>query len=252
MNPNSHRGFTLVELLVVIAIIAVLAVITTAAAQYALAKAAGARGLERMHQSGTVLLSNAQENNGKMQYSKEDHEDTDDLPPLMPYNIVRKESGLKYAGAQTGTDICPSMHWDYNKLKPVSYQMNCFGVNFTLVDDPAKPGTYIANWTDATVPDAGGTPVPVKQLVLSTVTRPDLYPILLDSSDGTGNECFQIGGDSSAGGLVGLRNSGKANGLFLDGSSRMLDKADLRKAGFTSAFDNSNYSSKAPKRVNLP
>ena len=42
MNPNSHRGFTLVELLVVIAIIAVLAVITTAAAQYALAKAAGA------------------------------------------------------------------------------------------------------------------------------------------------------------------------------------------------------------------
>jgi|GEM_PF-2456890 len=248
MNLKRRRGFTLVELLVVIAIIAVLATLSTLVAQFALAKAAAARGLERIHQSGLVLLSNAQENNGKMQYSKEDYEDIAGQPPLMPYNIIRNGEGLRYIGAQIDTDICTHMHWDSKKLPPLNYQDNCFGINYTLVPDKVNPSIYVANWTDGTVSVPGGTQVSVKTLILTTVTRPDAYPILLDSSDSSGNECFQIGGDSSAGGFVGLRNSGKANAYFLDGSSRMLDKADLLKAGFDSALDNSV---KPPKSVNL-
>jgi len=244
LNPKSRRGFTLIELLVVIAIIAVLAVLATMVAQFALAKAAGARGLERIRQSGLVLLSNAQDNGGKMQYSAGAYDDIDGQPAFMPYNIIRKEEGLIYIGAQADTNICTHMHWDYVKLKPAIYQQNCFGVNYTLVPDITNPGVNIANWTDGTVTVAGGAQVAVKTLILTTVTRPDAYPILLDSSDSLGNECFQIGGD--AGGLVGLRNSGKANGFFLDGSSRVLDKVDLKKAGFTEAYDNTVKPPKEP------
>jgi len=40
--------------------------------------------------------------------------------------------------------------------------------------------------------------------------------------------------------LVGLRNSGRAHGYFLDGSARELSPADLKQAGFTKVYDNSN------------
>ena len=50
-------------------------------------------------------------------------------------------------------------------------------------------------------------------------------------------EIFRIIGSNND--RVGLRNVGKANASFLDGSGRMLAPADLKKAGFTKAFDNS-------------
>lgn len=235
------RGFTLVELLIVIAIVAVLATLATMAAQMGLAKAAGARALSNLRQSGAVLLADAMEKGGKMQYSV-DASGTG--IGQLPYNIVRRELGLRWGSKdETGNpELCPIMHWNAAKLKPASYEQNCFGVNLTNVTDNS------VEWKDeqltATDPVAGQ--FAAKTLVLANVMRPASYPFLLDSSNNRGEESFQI--SDSGGGAVGLRNSGKANAYFLDGSAHPMDKIELKNAGFSKAFDNKTA---PPKSVSL-
>jgi len=43
-------------------------------------------------------------------------------------------------------------------------------------------------------------------------------------------------------------NAGKANAFMFDGSARLMDKADLKKAGFSKAYDNSKT---PPKLITL-
>jgi predicted pyridoxine 5'-phosphate oxidase superfamily flavin-nucleotide-binding protein len=71
---------------------------------------------------------------------------------------------------------------------------------------------------------------------------------LIDSSTAIGMEIFRI--EEKFGDCVGLREAGgtKASAFLFDGSARHLDKADLKKAGFTKAYDNSTPS---PKSVTL-
>lgn len=231
-----HRGFSLVELLVVIAIIAVLAALVTMIARSALEKSAGAKALLNLRQSGGMLLAAAQENNGKFQYS---WEDGDGASSLLPYNIIRKELNLRWGGpGESGSpELCEIMHWNASKLKPRNYELNCFGVNFTDVIDPADAGQYLVEWKEeaftSTEPPATFT---THTLLQTTVSRPEAYPILMDSSDGRGEETFRI--DAAQSGFPGLRNDGRANAYFLDGSARSLDRIALKKVGFNRACDN--------------
>lgn len=240
-----RQGFTLVELLVVIVIVASLAALIVLVAQAALAKAASAKALANLTQSGTALLSVAMEQNGKLQYS-------DDVGgsgvSQLPYNIIRQELGLRWGDVgETGQPvICEIMHWNFERVKPKKYEENCFGVNFTNVPDSSESG-FLAKWNEEEITtEKSGTPFKVKTLMLSVVNRPGAYPFLLDSSNATGDEYFQI--LESGSGAVGLRNAGKANAFFLDGSARTLDKVDLKKAGFTKAYDNKTT---PPKSVSL-
>lgn len=121
------------------------------------------------------------------------------------------------------------MHWDSSKLKPLVYRKNCFGVNFTT-DIPEE-----VTWLEEIMPESGN--YKVKTLVLAAVARPDNYPLLIDLSDSKGDEILQI--LESVGGSVGLCNSGKAHGYFLDGSARELNPVDLKAAGFSKIYDNS-------------
>lgn len=235
LKSTIHRqGFTLVELLVVIVIVASLAALITMVAQAALAKAASSKALSNLRQSGTIFLASATEKNGKMQFT--DDAGGSDLS-LLPYNVVRQELGLRWGSSgETGQpQICEIMHWNFEKVKPKKYEENCFGVNFTNLPDSEN----LDEWTVDEV-------TKVKTLVLARISRPGAYPFLLDSSNSTGDEYFQI--LDSGSGAVGLRNSGKANAYFLDGSARSLDRADLKKAGFTKAYDNKTT---PPKSVTL-
>lgn len=248
LQPKStiHRqGFTLIELLVVIAIVASLAALITLVAQAALAKAASAKALSNLRQSGAVLLAVAMERNGKLQYSDEA---SGTGSSHLPYNVVRQELGLRWgASGESGQpQICEIMHWNFERIKPKDYEQNCFGVNFTNVPDSSESG-FLAQWKEEEITTTeSATPFKVKALTLTLVSRPGSYPFLLDSSNGVGDEYFQI--LESGSGAVGLRNSGKANAYFLDGSARPLDKVDLKKAGFTKAYDNKTS---PPKSVSL-
>lgn len=227
-----EHGFTLVELLVVIAIVAVLALTAFMFARKGLDKATSSRALSRLRHSGTILLADAHEKNGRMQYAVSDAQADS---PLLPYNIVRNTLGIEVSTAQSSVGLCEIMHWDPVKLKPGAYQRNCFGVNFTNI--PYEPEGRGVQWTDGTITDAGGD-VEVRTLISATVNRPEFYPILLDSSTDKGEEIFSIREDE--GGYVGLRNSGKAHGYFLDGSARQLGVTELKSAGFAKAYDNSS------------
>lgn len=223
-----EHGFTLVELLVVIAIVAVLALTAFMFARKGLEKATSSRALSRLRQSGAILLADAQEKNGRMQYAISDAQVDS---PLLPYNIVRNTLGIDVSTTQTPVGLCEIMHWDPVKLKPGAYQRNCFGVNFTNIPD--EPEGQGVQWTDGTSGD-----VEVRTLISATVNRPEFYPLLLDSSTVKGEEIFSIREDE--GGYVGLRNSGKAHGYFLDGSARELGVSELKSAGFAKAYDNSS------------
>jgi hypothetical protein len=79
----------------------------------------------------------------------------------------------------------------------------------------------------------------VKSLSIAAVARPGSYPLLVDSSRAGGGEIFRI--DEGGGDCVGLREAGgtKASAFLFDGSARLMDKADLREAGFSKAIDTS-------------
>lgn len=243
-TPNLHRrrpGFTLVELLVVIAIVMVLATLAFIFAKQGLAKATASKAMERMRQSGSILLANAQEKNGKFEFA------TDAEPAnseFLPYNIVRKELGIDFSdGENKENQLCDIMHWDHKKLKPTNFVRNCFGVNFTEIKGGAE-GTEVIWKDDKVTTDAGD--IQVRSLMQSTVGRPERYPILLESSDAKGNEIFSI--REGEAGRVGMRDLGKSLGFFMDGSARPLDKKDLKNCGFSNAYDNTKT---PPKSVKL-
>lgn len=224
-------GFTLVELLVVIAIVAVLVATSFMFARKAMDKAASSRSLSRMRQSGMILLSDAQDKNGRMQYAA-DALQADS--PLLPYNIVRNALGMEVSAGQSPTGLCDIMHWDPVKLKPTNYHMNCYGVNFTTIAGVGDRRGV--EWLDETI-ITDDSELAVRTLIAATVDRPETYPILLDSSNARGEEVFSV--IESEGRYVALRNSGKAHGYFLDGSAREMGVIELKKAGFSKAYDNS-------------
>jgi hypothetical protein len=136
------------------------------------------------------------------------------------------------------------MHWDMKKLPPILPHWNCRAINFQNVTYPDGTTTI---WTQEAVKNADGTTANVKSISMASVSRPESYPLLIDSSTADGREIFRI--NEGNGDCVGLREAGgKASAFLFDGSARMMDKSDLKRAGFKKAYDNSTT---PPKSVNL-
>lgn len=223
-SRRESAAFTLVEVLVVIVIIAVLTSFAIMGVKKSMAKAASIKSISNIRQSGTILLGNAAENNGRLRVFRDGVNSWD----FRHYYIVGNQSGYT-AG------MCEIMHWNAAKLPGGHW--NCRGINFTHI--PA----FGVQWNGAPSGDGGN----VWSLSIGTVTRPEAFPFLLDSSEASGAEIFRLG-VGFPDNLPGLRNSGKAHGYFLDGSARELGPAELKKAGFTRAYDNSV---KPPKVITL-
>lgn len=147
---------------------------------------------------------------------------------LRPYNIVRDALNIPRDANNEG--LCAIMHWDPAVLPPNVLHWNCYAVNFQTVEELG------AVWKQESLPCQSGS-FHVKTLRVGSLSRPDTYPLLIDSSMSNGAEIFRI--LESSNNLVGLRYDGKANAFFFDGSVRSIDKAALKKAGFTKAYDNS-------------
>jgi prepilin-type N-terminal cleavage/methylation domain-containing protein len=239
----ARRGFTLVELLIVIVIIAVLAGITLTITRRVMESAKASNRLSNMRQAGSLLLNLASENNGRCSFYAGGSAGWE----YRPYLILLKELGLTSGKNYDVNEVnrVGIMHWDMKKLPPKLPHWNCRGVNFQNVTYPDGTST---RWTQEAVKNIDGTTANVKFLSLASVARPNLYPLLIDSSTAIGMEIFRI--EEKFGDCVGLREAGgtKASAFLFDGSARHLDKADLKKAGFTKAYDNSTPS---PKSVTL-
>lgn len=218
-----RRGFTLVEVLVTISIIAVLAAVLVGVIRGVDKKARATKRMSDIRQSGTILLAKANEMNGRCSYFAGGASGGFDL---RAYNIVRQGSGVPV----TSTDVCEIMHWDFKLLPTTVLHWNCYAVNFQNVPSAG------AFWLQESV-QYNGQSFNVKSMNLSSVTRPESYPLLIDSSMADGKEIFRI--NEGNGDCVGLRNNGRANAFMFDGSARSMDKSDLKRAGFTKAYDNS-------------
>jgi len=234
MIPPSRRGFTLVEVLVVIVIIAVLAVITISVTRKIQHSARAANRLSNMRQAGSMLLGLASENNGRCSYFAGGNSAWE----YRPYLILLKELSLTSSKDynKNASNRVEALHWDIKKLPAALPHWNCRAINFQNVTYPDGTAT---KWTQETVQNVyDGTTANVKSISLASISRPESYPLLIDSSKADGSEIFRI--NEGGGDCVGLREAGgKASAFLFDGSARLMDKADLKKAGFTKAYDNS-------------
>lgn len=236
-KPKYHpsSGFTLVELLVVISIVAVLAAIAIGFTQRISARAASATAMSNLRQCGIVFMTKASEKNSSLSFFSGGASGGFDE---RAYNMIRdyfgKPKGTWNNELQNRADL---MHWNPKRVVPGNFHWDCYAINFTDVAD------FGVQWRiENGRPDGSNGRV----LSLPTVKRSESYPLLLDSSTAAGKEIFRVGINANE--LPGLRNQGKTHAFFLDGSARALDKNDLRKAGFSRAYDNSTQ---PPKIVTL-
>ena len=228
-----RRGFTLVELLLVIVMIAALAAIVLATTRKIQQSAQATNRLATMRQAGSLLLAVASENNGRCSFYAGGNSGWE----YRPYLILLKELSLTSEKNYdtNATNRVEIMHWDMKKLPPLLPHWNCRAINFQNVTYPDGTAT---KWTQESVKNVDGTTANVKSLSLASVARPSQYPLLIDSSTAIGKEIFRI--EEKLGDCVGLREAGgKASAFLFDGSGRHMDKVDLKKAGFTKAYDNS-------------
>lgn len=224
-----RRGFTLVEMLVVVVIIAILAVIVSSMTMKIREKANASTRLSNMRQAGTVLMSIAADNNGRHAYFAGGNGNFNHRP----YIMVRD-----YLGNYRSQNYVEIMHWDVKRRPPSNNNQhwNCRAVNFMEVTYP--DGTSVS-WIPQTVRDPSGRDANLNTLTVAAIPRPNSYPLLIDSSRPNGAEIFRI--NEGNGDHVGLReaNGTKASAFFFDGSARHMDRADLKRSGFSSAVDTS-------------
>jgi prepilin-type N-terminal cleavage/methylation domain-containing protein len=228
-----RSGFTLIELLVVITIIAALAGVTFFLTRNMKQPAMASKSMSDVRLAGTMLLAKAADTNGRCQYFSGSNGGFD----FRPYFIIRDELEIDL---KQGTGVIEMMHWDSGKdviQKNLNVHWNCRAVNFTNVPD------INAVWTTKATPNADGTSANISSLTIASVTRPSIYPLLIDSSTSAGNEIFRVKEGTTD--WVGLRSNGKANAFMLDGSGRAMDKTDLKASGFKKVYDNSTTPPKA-------
>jgi prepilin-type N-terminal cleavage/methylation domain-containing protein len=232
-DTSSRRGFTLVELLVVILIVVVLAALSFTITRKVQQNAQATKRLSDIRQAGSMLLAMASENSGRCSFFAGGNSGWN----YRHYLMIRKELGL------TGDELVEILHWDSRKLPPALPHWNCRAVNFQNVSYPDGTST---TWTQESIKNSDGTTANVKSLSLASVAKPGSYPLLIDSSTSSGSEIFRI--NEGTGDRVGLRESGKAGAYLFDGSARLMDKDELKRAGFKNVYDNSK---KPPVSITL-
>lgn len=212
---GSLRGFTLSEMLTVIAIIAVLAALLFPVVGRARKSAGNAKCVSNMRQLGTALTSmiGDQTPNLSVQWWNGSKETT------WASDLVDK--GYLSSDTMKNVARCPSLATPAELID--HYGFFCYGLNrlatLTVASDPAAnpPVQYDKKIKIMTLPSSS------KSAILGdSVVKPD-YP-----GFNAAQWLFFGFGNHGDGGIVHIRHSGRANLFFLDGHIEALTPAEIR------------------------
>ena len=214
-NHKKRDGFTLLELLVVIAVIALLASMLLPALHGAREFARKAKCMSNLKQLGYLITMYA--------------DDYDDY--IFPSSVTAEPAGGHNYWSlrlQEGGYIKTPSTWSY-----VSKVFVCPSIINKLdakdkYGNPDRSRVYALNYSGASG----------KYWKRSRVTNPSEFVLLIDSIAIPGGYPFYYVGLTGSSSLkVDLAHSGRANILFLDGSVRSFDKSGLEKLGITNYYE---------------
>lgn len=224
-----HRGFTLLELLIVIALVALLAILGLTATRHLNSQVKTVRCVNNLRQCATLLLQYAAEHNNRITY---------------------KIGGSGASNRLWASYVAEALDVDRNTTTPVpALDILYCPVSKPYKHDPQNStwswdcygGFFVSSSQVKTVPmDEPGGKWTGLEVTLANITSLGSYPILLDSiisSSKMQHMRVQSYSASSDKGSLFLAHGNKANVAFHDGHVSSLNPERLRALGFTSAVN---------------
>ncbi len=210
------RGFTLVELLVVITIIIVLAAIGFTLIKHVQANARAMDSLQRIRQCGLVVLQTASDRNNVLVIHVAGT--STNMHDLRLYGMVAASVGEASAGRYVYTPA-------YEKKAVGTWPVWAANID----NDDANMIKWEKVWFDR-----GGEQRYANGLNLTRVASTNRYPLLADSSNNDGVPRCLFGNGNPY--KFAMRYNKKGPVFMLDGSARMVGRDEMGKIGITQAY----------------
>ncbi|MCU0748967.1 MAG: type II secretion system GspH family protein [Akkermansiaceae bacterium] len=215
-HASRSRGFTIVELLVVITIIVVLAALIFPLVSNFKRKAQAVDSLNRIKQCGAIVFSRAADTNNVLQIHVSGT--SSGIQDLRLYGMVEESIGTNMVGKLVYTPA-------YEKKASGTWPV--WAVN---IDSNPDMGI---TWKRISV-ERQGTPRNVETLRLATCVSPERYPLFADSSSAAGDPRTGFGNDNTY--KFAMRYGSKGPIFFLDGSAGMVGLGEMAKYGIKRGF----------------
>lgn len=215
-RTSAHRGFTLMELLVVIVIIAVLSVIGFTLSRQVNAKLQATQAVHRIRQCGAIVLQKASENHNHLIIHA--NGTSSNMHDLRLHGMVKE--------ALMDGDVSELVYTPaYQKYAKGTWPV--WGVN--LDDNPELGVEWERVWFER-----GGDQRFAEGLRLPKCKQPGRYPLLADSSNGAGVPRARFANDNQHKFAMRYRNKGPV--FLLDGSTVLVGPGSMNKFGITQGY----------------
>ncbi|HWL53946.1 MAG TPA: prepilin-type N-terminal cleavage/methylation domain-containing protein [Chthoniobacteraceae bacterium] len=214
--PGKSRGFTVLELSLVVFLLAVLAVLLSSAVRMIAEHSRSAICTHRLRQIGVLYHAYLGENNGK---SRLFAGGSGTMKEYGWYNVLMRKANYNSMEARKAFG-CPSLDW--RKVQ----EWYCYGFRMA-----GAPGGYNQLSDDGKVTVYCFNIVAIKEPSSFLMVADTLKDLTLE------RQSFRFLRTPDLVSKVHLRHGGRVNGLFLDGHIRLLDAADLYAAGVADAYD---------------
>jgi prepilin-type N-terminal cleavage/methylation domain-containing protein len=215
-QASRSRGFTVVELLVVITIIAVLAALIFPLVSNFSRKAQAVDSLNRIKQCGAIVFSKAADTNNILQIHVSGT--SSNMQDLRLYGMVEERVGKNMVGKLVYTPA-------YEKKASGTWPVWATNID----SNPDKGIVWERIWVERK-----GEQRYLESLRLAKCGSQERYPLFADSSNANGEPRTSFGNDNAY--KFAMRYGGRGAIFFLDGATRMVGPDEMAKYGIKRGF----------------